>query len=142
MKNEDTKVPYIFVADEAFGMTENLMRPYSGKMLSYEKKFFNYRLTLARRFVECTFGIMCSKWRILHRPLDVKIDFAENIVKAICVLHNYVRVRDGFNYEDTLYTSPLSNLNPTYIGRSVRDADRIRKQFTNYFTNEGKLQWQ
>jgi len=140
--NEDTKVPYVIVADEAFGMTENLMRPYGGKMLSYEKKMFNYRLTLARRYVECTFGIMCSKWRILHRPLDVKIDFAETIVKAICALHNYVRVRDGFNYEDTLYTPPLSNLSSTYTGRHVRDADTIRNKFTNYFTNEGKLEWQ
>lgn len=140
--NDGIKVPYVIVADEAFGMTENLMRPYGGKTLSYEKKIFNYRLTLARRFVECTFGIMCSKWRILHRPLDVKIEFAENIVKAICVLHNYVRVRDGFKYEDTLYEAPLSNLNPTYTGRNVRDADTIRKQFTNHFINDGKLEWQ
>lgn len=51
-------------------------------------------------------------------------------------------MRDGLNYEDTLYTAPLSNLNSTYTGRSVRDADMIRKQFTNYFTNEGKLEWQ
>ncbi|XP_015376186.1 PREDICTED: uncharacterized protein LOC107170550 [Diuraphis noxia] len=96
--NEDIRVPYVIVADEAFGMSENLMRPYAGKMLSYEKKIFNYRLTLARRYVEYTFGIMCNKWRILHQALDIKIDFAENIVKAICVLHNYVRIRDGFKY--------------------------------------------
>lgn len=82
---------------------------------------------------------MCNKWRILHRPLDVKIDFAENIVKAICVLHNYVRIRDGFKYGDTLYTAPLANLNPSYTGR---DADVIRKKFANYFINEGKLEWQ
>lgn len=48
------------MADEAFGMSENLMRPYGGKMLSYEKKIFNYRLTLARRYVEYIFGIMCK----------------------------------------------------------------------------------
>lgn len=142
MDNEDTKVPYVIVADEAFGMTENLIRPYGGKMLSYEKKIFNYRLTLARRYVECTFGIMCSKGRILHRPLDVKIDFAETIVKAICVLHNYAREIDSFNYEDTLYTAPLSNFSSTYTGRHVRDTDIIRNKFTNYFTNEGKLEWQ
>lgn len=80
--HEDIKFPYVIVADEAFGMTENLMRSYGGKMLSYEKQIFSYRLTLARRFVEYTFGIMCNKWRTLHKPLDVKIDFAENIVKA------------------------------------------------------------
>lgn len=120
------RVPYVIVADEAFGMTENLMRPYGGKLLSYEKKIFNYRLTLARRYIECTFGIMCNKWRILHRPLDVKIDFAENIIKVICVLHSYVRMRDGYKYEDTLHEAPLSSLvNSSYPGRAVRDADII-----------------
>jgi len=38
------RVPYVIVADEAFGMTENLMRPYGGKLL-YEKNIFNYLLT-------------------------------------------------------------------------------------------------
>jgi len=77
-------------------MTENLISLYGGKCYR-TKKNFNYRLTLYRRFVECEFGITCNKLRILHRRQDVKIDFAENIVKVICVLHNYVR--DGFNYE-------------------------------------------
>lgn len=42
------RVPYVIVADKVFGMTENLMRPYSSKLLSYKKKIFNYRLTLTR----------------------------------------------------------------------------------------------
>lgn len=85
---------------------------------------------------------MCNTWRILQLPLDVKTDFAENIVKTICVLHNHIRIRDGFKYEDTLYTAPLSNLNPSYTGGPVRDADMIRKKFAIYFINEGKLEWQ
>lgn len=107
------------------------MRPYGGKIL-YEKNTFYYSLTLAHCCVESTFGIMCNKWRILHQPLNVKIDFAENIVEAICVLHNYVRMRDGFKYDDTLYTAPLSNLIPSYTGRAVEDAEVIRKIFTSY----------
>jgi len=51
-------------------------------------------------------------------------------------------VRDGFNYEDSLYTAPLSNLSSIYTGRHVRDADMTRNKFTNCFTNEGKLEWQ
>jgi len=78
--SDETILPYVIVADEAFGMLENLMRTYGGKLLSYEKKFFNYRLTLARRYIECTFGIISNKWRILHRPLDVDINFAEYIL--------------------------------------------------------------
>ncbi|XP_012546308.1 uncharacterized protein LOC105841711 [Bombyx mori] len=105
-ENDAYKLPYVIVADEAFGITKNLMRPYGGKMLSKEKRIFNYRLSLARRYVECTFGIMCNKWRILHRSIDVKIDFASDIVKAICVLHNYVRTRDGIKQDDMIYPAP------------------------------------
>jgi hypothetical protein len=130
-------VPYVIVADEAFGLMENLMRPYGGTLLSYDKKVFHYRLTLARRYIECTFGIMCNKWRILHRPLYVHIAFAENIVKAICVLHHYARMRD----EDTLHTAALSGLIRANTGRAARAAD-VRAQFTSYFINEGRVEWQ
>jgi hypothetical protein len=77
------------------------------KVIIIWQSVFNFRLTLARRYIECTFGTMCNKWRILHRPLDVHIAFAENIFKAICVLYNYARMRNGYNYEDTLHTAPL-----------------------------------
>lgn len=106
------------------------------------KKKFNYRLSLARRYVECTFGIMCNKWRILHRPLDVKIDFANDIVKAICVLHNFVRTRDGIKSEDMNFPAPLPDINPTNTGRPIHEADNVRTKLTNYFVSEGKLDWQ
>lgn len=140
--SDETILPYVIVADEAFGMLENLMRPYGGNLLTYEKKIFNYRLTLARRYIECTFGIISNKWRILHRPLDVDIDFAEYIVKAICVLHNYVRTRDGCSYEDTFFTAPLSSLTGATTGRAIRVADNVRAKFMDYFTNEGSVEWQ
>lgn len=104
--NDKIKLLYVIVADEAFGMLENLMRLYGGNLLSHEKKIYNYRHTLALRYIECTFGIMSNKWRILYRPLDVNIEFAQYIVKAICVFHNYVRIRNGNSYEETLFTAP------------------------------------
>lgn len=140
--NNEIKMPYVIVADEAFGMLENLMRPFGGNSLSYEKKIYNYRHTLARRYIECTFGIMSNKWRILHRPLDTNIEFAEYIVKAICVLHNYVRIRDGNCYEETLFTAPLANLTGSTSGRAIRVADNIRNKFMDYFNNEGSIEWQ
>lgn len=141
-ENDSYKLPYVIVADEAFGMTKNLMRPYGGKTLSKEKKIFNYRLSLARRYVECTFGIMCNKWRILHRPIDVNLDFAIDIVKAICVLHNFVRTRDGIKQDDMIYPPPLLNMNPINSGRAIHEADNVRTKLTKYFVNEGKLDWQ
>ncbi|KAB0805169.1 hypothetical protein PPYR_02139, partial [Photinus pyralis] len=87
-----TPSPHVIVGDETFGLCDNIMRPYCGKKLTHTKKIFNFRLSRARRYIECCFGIMINKWRIFHRPLNVNIDFTEDIIQAFCVLHNYVRL--------------------------------------------------
>ena len=97
----DREMPYAFIGDEAFALSTNILRPYSGTQLEERKRVFNYRLSRARRYVECAFGILSNKWRIFHRPIDVKVDSADDIVKC-CVIHNFVRVRDGFTFEDTI----------------------------------------
>ncbi|KAL4715428.1 hypothetical protein ACJJTC_015331 [Scirpophaga incertulas] len=63
------EMPFVFVGDEAFALSRHIMRPR--RNLSVKQRVFNYRLTRARRIIECTFGILANKWRILHRPLDV-----------------------------------------------------------------------
>ena len=50
-------MPYVIVGDEAFGLS-HVMRPYPQKNLSIKKSIFNYRLTRARRMVECAFGML------------------------------------------------------------------------------------
>nr|CAI5862624.1 unnamed protein product [Callosobruchus analis] len=39
--------------------------------------------------------ILANKWRIFHRPLDVSLQFCDTIIKAACILHNFVRCKDG-----------------------------------------------
>lgn len=136
-------VPYVFIGDEAFALSQNLMRPYSGRNIEQKKRIFNYRLSRARRYIECTFGIMTNKWRIFHRPIDVSVDYAKDIVKACCILHNFVR-RDGFDYEDTLTIFGLEDeLRDVMCVRNMAPADSIRSKFADYFmSNEGSLPWQ
>ncbi|CAH2003063.1 unnamed protein product [Acanthoscelides obtectus] len=108
--SEAPNVPYFLIGDEAFGLNINLLRPFGGKELSQKKRIFNYRLSRARRYVECSFGILTNKWRILHRSLNVNTDFAVSIVKACVVLHNFVRERDGYNFEDTMTVVGMNDL--------------------------------
>ena len=81
MHDENGKpMPFALVGDEAFALSENVLRPYPSRNLSVKQRICNYRLSRARRMVECTFGILASKWRILHRPLDTGIKFSDSIV--------------------------------------------------------------
>lgn len=94
-------LPYVLVSDRAFSLATNLLIPYGGKNLSIKNRVFNYRLTGARRYyVECAFGILANKWRVLYRPLNVSKIFAKDIVKACVILHNVVRERYGFRSKD------------------------------------------
>lgn len=136
-------MPYAFVGDEAFGLSKHLLRPYSGSHLPDQKKKFNYRLTRARRYVECTFGILSNKWRIFHRPIDVKIDFAVDIVKSCCVLHNFVRDRDGFSIDDTLIINGFEEFDVVDNSGTNRSTNLFREALSYYFmSDKGKLQWQ
>lgn len=137
------KMPFCLVADEAFGLSRHILRPYARKSLTTTlKKIYNYRHTRARRMVECTFGILCNKWRILHRPLDVSLDFADIIVKTCCILHNFVRCRDGIQFTDTVYDCPLEGIATNPSDRTILAAN-IRNYFANYFTSpQGALSWQ
>ena len=135
-------MPYVIFDNAAFGLTNFLMIPYAGNHLSKKRNIFNW-LTLARRYVECTFGIFSNKWRILHRPLDVSVDFAD-VVKACCVLHNFVNDRDGFQLEDTLVIEGFEDMEIEIdnVGSRV-NVQKIRNTFADYFvSNKDKIPWQ
>uniref|UniRef100_A0A8C5LZJ8 DDE Tnp4 domain-containing protein n=1 Tax=Leptobrachium leishanense TaxID=445787 RepID=A0A8C5LZJ8_9ANUR len=143
LPGSDVAVPYAFVGDKAFGLSTHLLRPYSGTHLNVKKRVFNYRLSRARRYVECTFGILSNKWRIFHRPFDVHVDFCVDMVKCCCIVHNYVRARDGFNFDDTLIIMGLEDYANDDIIAVNRHSNRFRDALSNYFiSNAGQVPWQ
>jgi hypothetical protein len=46
--------------------------------------------TYARRVVESVFGICASKWRILDKAIETKVDTGVDIVKCISLLRNII----------------------------------------------------
>lgn len=78
---------------------------------------------------------MTNKWRIFHRPLNVGIDFGEEIVKTCCILHNFVRSKVKVMRRRKkvprifgLYDNPHINGNVcTLSGNAIRD------KFADYF---------
>lgn len=165
---------YVFVGDEAFQLKQQVMRPYPGRRLGcaesdpgyHRRAVYNYRLSRARRIVENAFGIMVSKWRILRQPIQAKIETADAVVKATCILHNFLRHRDGISSDKTYISredvdndeegvvvhggwrtedvgSGLKNIGRTGANNPSRRAMDVRDRFAAYFVSpEGTVPWQ
>lgn len=106
-------MPYVVVADDAFPLKPNILKPYCGvQPKGSRQRIFNYRLSRARRIVENSFGILGAVFRVLRAPIALQnVENVIKVVKACCVLHNFRR-RDAesrhaygspgtFDYEDT-----------------------------------------
>lgn len=158
-------VPHVLVADDAFALRSNLMKPYSARELTMMQRLHNYRLSRARRVIENTFGIMASKFRVLRHPILLDNEKTKKIVLAFCVLHNFLLVTskqkyaaprnlDQYNGEGDIINEadwraePINNLLPldNAIGNWTDEAKAIREEFKEYFvevrSDEGEIPWQ
>lgn len=136
----NTTVEHVIVGDGAFGISNKILKPYARSNMTHKKKIFNYRLSRSRRYIESTFGIMSNKFRVFHTPINVSFDVTKNIVKACCVLHNFIRIRDGYRIEDTLTIEGMVDLPTVPTNRS---GHALREHFAEYFVSPiGNVSWQ
>ncbi|CAH1962114.1 unnamed protein product [Acanthoscelides obtectus] len=91
VKGNGRNLPYVFVADDAFALRSDMMKPFrQADLNSNEKKIFNYRLSRARRIIENTFRILAARFRIFHTQINVEPENIIKIVMAAVVLHNFL----------------------------------------------------
>ncbi|RXN04065.1 nuclease HARBI1 [Labeo rohita] len=76
--------PHVFVADEAFPLRRDLMRPFPGQKLSSRQRIFNYRLSRARLIVENAFGILTAQWCMYRGVIEISPANVDACVKATC----------------------------------------------------------
>jgi DDE superfamily endonuclease len=51
---------------------------------------YNFFLSQVRIRIEMAFGLLCNKWRILQRPLQVNVKNAGKVFLCCARLHNFV----------------------------------------------------
>lgn len=131
LPGSNVSAPYVLVGDEAYPLLPNLLRPFSRRDCDEKSKKFNERLSKARKCVECAFGGINAKWRILWKPIETDVSVAEDITKAICILHNILIDREGTDqmleevnfFEQNIRPRVVRRSNPVNVssGRAVRD---------------------
>ncbi|KAH7980783.1 hypothetical protein HPB49_019216 [Dermacentor silvarum] len=155
--------PHVFVGDEAFQLRPDFLRSYYGRAQDENKRFFNYRLSRARRCVENAFGVIASRFRFFRRAINLQPQNADYVVMACCVLHNFLRddvIYMTANYVDSedAYgnitsgqwrttqdsgTSAMFSLQPSTGHNYTRTAAQTRDLFCSYFVSrEGSVPWQ
>nr|CAH7719250.1 unnamed protein product [Callosobruchus chinensis] len=148
--NSATELPYVFIADEAFHLRPDFLKPFPQGNLSKEKKIYNYRLSRARRIIENVFGII----------INMSLDRIDLVVLTCAVLHNFLRRKcsDSYPAGESLDTenwvSSTINvglrMNPDIVSglhngpnrNYTREANESRNIFLRYFNNDGKVNWQ
>lgn len=161
-------VPYVIVADDAFALSEHIMKPYKGQYPGSGNpiRIFNYRLSRARRIVENVFGIMASKFRVFQTTIVLHPDKVESVALACMYLHNFLRRNvvavNGYtppgniDYEDpdsgnivlgswrTEVNADEGMFNLQCVARRPSSkAERIRDEFKDYFMSPtGAIPWQ
>ncbi|XP_018800656.1 PREDICTED: uncharacterized protein LOC108976175 isoform X2 [Bactrocera latifrons] len=84
-------VPVIFLGDSAFKFDEHLMKPYPFCVNQpLDKTKFNYVLSKCRRVVENAFGHLKGRFRRFGKGLDNHMANTKIVIKACCVLHNFL----------------------------------------------------
>lgn len=70
----------------------------------------------------------------------VNPDFADDIIKACCVLHNFVRKRDGVNFDES-ENHPFTDV--SNVGVTPREMGvETRNFFVDYFVGVGAISFQ
>ena len=153
-------MPFVFVADDAFGMTENLLKPYGGDKFDHNLRVFNYRLSRARQVSENAFGKLSSRFCVFRSPIQLAPEKAATITITCCYLHNFFRKKskrylrlDSVDREDASHEihpgdwreqqqhrieslSTCRSRNIEAVARCVRDF------FREYFCAQGQVPWQ
>jgi len=67
-------------------------------------------LRSARNQIECAFGRLKARWRILTRPMDIAMESLPNVIFACFVLHNFCEGEKGKGQKDNFDSTVFENI--------------------------------
>lgn len=139
-------MPYTIVGDAAFPLKTYLMRPFPGQRLPRWRRVYNYRLSRARMVVECAFGLLAVRWRVLYTRINMKPENVDSVIVAVCILHNYLldpAQNQRWLEEAEEHGKRLQDVGNMGGNRGGREVYDVREKLCAFFISpEGRVSWQ
>lgn len=140
-------IPYVIVADAAFPVSYNILKPFPLRNMTWSQRVFNYRLSRARRVVENAFGILTSRFRVLLNSVNFSPQKTQTITLECVAIHNFLRTKYPRSY-DILDNNRDKRL--TYVfgisqqagNRANQSALNNRDEFMEYVNGVRAVDWQ
>jgi hypothetical protein len=76
---------FISLADDGFGANKHILKPFPYTDLTYEQRIYSYRLSRGRNVVENAFGLISSRFRVLHTAVNIAPEKSE--LRGLCHMH-------------------------------------------------------
>ncbi|GFO41285.1 nuclease harbi1-like protein [Plakobranchus ocellatus] len=149
LPDSSASIPYFMIRGTAYPSKPYLITVFSGA-LTQQQQIYNYRHSRAKRCIECAFGVLAAKWRVLKTVIATDLETTENIVFASVVLHNIVLTLEADNtsqkdtemWEDNQERRLEQAGGAVHRGRPSQYGPWIREKLVTYFNGPGALPWQ
>ena len=80
---------FYLIGDSGYGLETWLMVPYPERVgMADAEILYNYKLSGTRMIVECAFGRLKGRWRILNTIQQSSVKHATEVSLACAILHN------------------------------------------------------
>jgi hypothetical protein len=99
------------IVDNGYMNSPTCIPPMKAALTTEEERWSQW-LESMRKDVECTFGILKKRWRILKSCVRIRgVENTDKIFRTCCALHNFLLKSDGLDteWENDVQTNPSSS---------------------------------
>lgn len=97
-------IPVLIVADSAYSLTSNIMKPFPEGTARGPRAAYNASLSRARIHIEHAFGRLKGRWRCIMKRNYCQTQNVKYVVSACVVLHNFCEM------QKVAYQEPLEDV--------------------------------
>ncbi|XP_023314538.1 uncharacterized protein LOC106656349 [Trichogramma pretiosum] len=131
----ETRCPHYFIGDGIFPLKNYLMKPFMrNENLTIPQRIYNFRISHARRIIECAFGQLTQQWKIHEKALQWELESTEKIIMSTLILNNLL-LDMKYNCVGNRWNNCPIEVGNNIQGGNVFQEFAVRNSLMNYFVS-------